>query len=214
MMVTARGRTVSVPSTASSPVILQRSWITPNSRCSISSLVFFRINVKLHSKLSRTFWNLMKLLSLVRRAECLNCAAHYLLIHNNGLLSGWRASLRKAFIHSWRKWFCFSELWLQYLYQAPICSSAQECFCRMLEMCFGRTRPSRFQAQGQSKVTASCNFCVVDGLVQPYPLYIKGQLCALRPDSSLMYTFVWLVTHWWSWVQLVFSLCSNRQGRE
>lgn len=47
----------------------------------------FRINIKLHSKLSRTFWNLMKLLNLVRRAECLNCTAHGLLIHNNGLLS-------------------------------------------------------------------------------------------------------------------------------
>uniref|UniRef100_A0A8C3MN88 Uncharacterized protein n=1 Tax=Geospiza parvula TaxID=87175 RepID=A0A8C3MN88_GEOPR len=73
-----------------------------------------------------------------------------------------------------------------------VCSSPQKCMCRMLEMCFSRTRPSRFQSQGQSKVTARENFCVVEaGLVQSCPFYIKGQLCALRPEISLILnTFV------------------------
>lgn len=163
---------------------------------------------QLYSKLSRTFWNLTEFLSLVRRAKCLNCAAHKWFI--SGLLSGWRVSLRKAFIRSWKKRFCGSELWLQYLYQVCFCASPQKCLCRMLKMCFSRTKPSRFQAQGQSKVTASYNFCVVEaGLVQSYPLYMKDQLRAQRPEIFLIYTFVWLVTQWWSWVQLVFSLCSN-----
>jgi len=48
----------------------------------------------------------------------------------------------------------------------------------------------RLRAQGQLKVTASCNVWVVEaGLVQPYALYIKGQLFILRPEISLILNF-------------------------
>lgn len=48
----------------------------------------------------------------------------------------------------------------------------------------------RFQAQGQIKVTASCNFSVVEvGLVQHYALYINSQLFILRPEISLILNF-------------------------
>ena len=101
MMVMARGSTVSIPSTASSPVTLQRPWITPNSRWLVSSLVF-RINLKLHSKLSSTFWYQIKLLSLEEpSAWTPNCAAHKWFIMKGKSKESLYPLLKETFLFLW-----------------------------------------------------------------------------------------------------------------
>lgn len=127
--------------------------------------------------------------------------------HTNGLLSGWRTSLSKAFIHSWRKLFCFSELWLQCFQaeQPPVSDAC--CFfpTEVLmqdpwDVLWQNRATCRFQVQGQLKITASCNFSVVEvGLVPSLCLYIKESVIYSETRNFLNFK---LWCGWWHIVEI------------